>query len=256
MARYTTLGDGKNTKILAVSDFNPARTVVTCDNDRARTTSRALCGTDTQMWSSLHPLAVALDGEPVEARRRLLGVYDTAAAGGPVDTTDELWGPPSSLVAAVGSAVAGAPVPVISAVRDELADHLDGLDGVLVPARAVTYGHKRMNCPIVIGQVLDYDAWWEYDIVGNDAGLSAQSDDDLWPAGGPLVGTGDGLYEILAELWDQEPFGNDYSAFTISEIRDEDDCGLLVRCDHLVAWARHHRPDVVDLLVERFELDA
>jgi hypothetical protein len=44
---------------------------------------------------------------------------------------------------------------VVTTLRNELGDHLDGLDGILVPARASTGGHTRMNLDLVISGALD-----------------------------------------------------------------------------------------------------
>jgi hypothetical protein len=46
------------------------------------------------------------------------------------------------------------------AVRSELGGHLSGLDGVLVPAQATTYGYKRVRLPLVLSPYLDNDQWW------------------------------------------------------------------------------------------------
>ncbi len=134
MRRYTTLGTGEATKVLAVTDYHPARTITTCTLETATAVCRALGHTDRELAAALYPLAVHLDGQPVEARRHLLGVFDDVAAAGPqLDPTLETrgvtepgtpWTPATVLVIRLARAVAGAPVAAVE-LRPRRLDRAD-----------------------------------------------------------------------------------------------------------------------------------
>lgn len=245
MSNYTTLGEGKATKVLDVSAHQAARTVTTTDHETARQIARALNATSRKIDSALFPVAQHHDGQPVEARRRLLDRFD-AVTGGVVPAPDPLWDAADTLIARVAAAVSEAPAPVVAAVRAELASHLDGFDGVLIPARVTSNGWKRMAADVTISGVLATygDQFWDY-LLGPHTQLWVEADDDLFPLGGELV-TSIEWYEITMELTGAEPVGTGFTDFSVREVLDDCNDGevpsLLVRVDHLRAWVAHHRP--------------
>ena len=257
MRSYTTLGEGRATKVLSVVEHSTsARTVTTCDLPVAKQLCLALSRTDRCLPVELFELAVSLDGAPVQARRTLLSFYDASLSGEPT-SAGEHWVAAETLVSKLAAAVAGAPDAVQRAVRDELADHLTGMDGVLVPARAVLDQHKAMTVDLVISGPLEWmsESFWEY-LLGPHGDLGSTGDDERFGLGGELVCTVE-LHGLLSELYDAEPNSYAFSAFSVRELFDaaDDDSGiapeLLVRTDHLLAWVRHHRPGDAAVVAER-----
>jgi hypothetical protein len=246
MRNYATLGQGKSTKVLAVDDYNPARTVTTCSADAATGIARMLGKTDREIPAAMYPLAVALDGKPVEARRHLLGVYDTVIAGTRRPVRNDEWHRSEVLVTDLSATVADQPAPVIAAVRTELANHLAGLDGVLVPARANTPGYHRYYFDLVVSRALHDDHWWEY-LLDGTGDLQVLDDDETIPVGGPLVGTME-LNQLVHEFYDAEPTGPEWGFSMgmknlMEEVRDDSSVELNIRVDHFLAFVAYHRPD-------------
>lgn len=254
MSTYTTLGDGKSVKLLAVADHHPARTVTTCSPQAAKTLTWALRGTARQMANALFPVAVDADGTPVEVRRRLLSVYDRTVDGH--DTaSSEPWDAADALVVRVARAVAEEPDAVRAAVRRELDDHLAGFDGVLVAATITNDGYKRAKLDVAASQALDAepDTFWEY-LTGKGA-IYPHDDDPLFPLGGDIIHTTED-FELLTSLWETEPSTVDLDQSSVEEIvalADTDVPELNMRADHFLAWVAHHRPRFLDAVRAAFD---
>jgi hypothetical protein len=245
MRSYTTLGEGKSTKVLEVPSYGTAVTVTSCPADRARQVAAALVGTDRCLPVELYPVAVACDGAPVQARRHLLAFYDSVADGKDPGSGGPAWERAEAVVARLGRAVTGLPAAVIAAVRAQLAEHLAGFDGVLVPARISTVGRRRMCLDVVVsaGTGWEQDRWWDDVLASGD--LSAEQDDPGLPCGGPLVVCGE-LSELPNDLYHTEPAGTGFADWSMKNLMEEagDGSGLQVgvRTSHLIAWVAHHRP--------------
>lgn len=246
--RYTTLGDGKAVKVLATADYAPARTITTCPHASAIALARALTDTRELLPAALYPVAVHLDGTPIQARRRLLGVFDAAAAG---DTalSDDQWRRADELVVAAGAAVRGLPAPVIAGARAELANHLEGFDGVLVPARATSSGYRPGVLNLVISGALTRlgKDWWT-SMTRN--GLEHADDDPIYPVGEQTVDAPSELYDVLGDLWDSAPCDSDYVSTSIEDLAresgDEHLPYLIVAARLFQAWGAHQYPDLLD----------
>jgi hypothetical protein len=245
MRDYTTLGSGKATKVLAVAPYCDARTVTTASHAAAKAVASALGRTDRRLPAALFGLAVALDGTPVEARRHLLATFD-AELSGAAGLRGDLWSAAEDLVVAVADAVAGEPAAVVAAVRAELAEHLEGFDGVLVPARAIAYADKVSAANLVVSGALGWlgDSFWDY-LLGPHGDLGVGEDDPMFPLGGPAA-TSIELYAVLMELVEVEPVSLDFTDFSVAEVLahagDHSIPELLVRADHLLAWVEVARP--------------
>lgn len=249
MRSYSTLGTGKSTKVIDAPDTPSAqaRTVTTCDAETAGFLARVLTDTDRKLPAALHPVAVELDGTPVQARRHLLEVFDRAVAAHPDRVPADIgpWFDAEHLVIRLAETVAGyAPAAVIAAVRTELAGHLDGFDGVLVPAVADYPGSRRLGTlPLVLSGALDAmsDQWW-FDVLGEHTDLDMVSD----PNGKTQVRSHE-FYMLCDYLTDAEPATTKYehdSMITLVQASIPGD--IPVEFDiahrHLEAWIAHHRP--------------
>lgn len=256
---YITLGEGRSTKVLSVAPHVPARAVTTCDVEVAKRLCYALSRTDRCLPAELFDLAVSLDGEPVEARRTLLSFFDAALAGSTV-SAGAAWVSAESLVASLAEAVTDASEPVRRAVRDELADHLTGMDGVLVPARAVLDVRKSMTVDLVISGPLGWlgDSFWS-NLLNYE--LELVDDDQRFPLGGPLASSIE-FYLVLHELYDVEPSSDAFTAFSVQDLfrNADDDSGiapeLMVRADHLLAWVARHRPVDVEAVRQHLSTES
>ena len=251
MRSYTTLGTGKSTKVLAVPQYGsePARTVTTAPAADATRLARLLQRTDRELAAALFQPALELDGKPFEARRHLLSVFDTTAAGTQPGSVSPAWRTAEAMVADLARAVTQLPTPVVTAVRAELAEHLYGFDGVLVPARATTPGsgrHKRACLDLVISAPLHWmgESFWD-ELAGDFADLGLWDDDTTFPLGGRLVVSTE-FYTLVSELHGSEPTADTPFACTMRELRSMVDEGeeveLSVRLDHFLAFVRQHHP--------------
>lgn len=252
--RYTTLGDGKAVKVIATSEYHPARTVTTCPHPNATALARALERTDRQMAAALYPVAVTQDGAPTQARRRLLGFFDAAATTTDTAATapgEGAWAAPDALVRAVAAAVAELPTPVLTAARAELASHLTGLDGVLVPARITSTAYRSGVLDVVIsGPLAAMDEhWWRQ--LTQHSGLAYGDDDHTYPVGERTVDAPAELYDLVMELADAEPAGTDFASESVAELLRAGGDGhmpyMILPARLLDAWVTHHRPDLAPL---------
>lgn len=250
MRNYTTLGDGKATKVIATTEHQPARTVTTCPAPAAAALARALQATDRKIAAALYPVAVDLDGTPVQARRQLLALFDQVVTGTPAPPAGTPWGVANALVAAVADAVRDLPAPVVKAARAELATHLDGLDGVLVPARATSDAHRAGVLDLVITASLHRfgQDWWTSLVA---SGPFRGPDDEIYPVGGHIVDAPGELYDITQDLYDAEPATPEFHLSSMDELHRAGDDGhlayLIVAARLMDAYAAHHHPELSPL---------
>lgn len=235
--RYTTLGTGKTTKVITVRPLQVATTITTCPADAATAIAAALNRTQSQIPAALYDLAIAAEGRPVQARRHLLSVFDQATSGAPT-LRGGPWQLAENLARAAGTAVRDLPAPVQAAVRAQLAEHLTGMDGVLVPAHATTDARRAGVLRLVISPALLHTDDWTRHLV-------TVPDSVAYPLGEHVVDSA-GFSELVELLWDCEPATPDYASTAIAELEAEagpdQPVYLLVPARHLQAWVSHHRP--------------
>lgn len=249
MRSYTTHGTGRTTKVLFVPTYGPARTVTSAPAENAKKIASLLGRTRTQMPAALYDPAIKLDGAPFEARRHLLGVYDSVAAGRGWTVVDFTWEAAEALAADLAQAVQGLPAPVVAAVRSELGEHLAGMDGVLVPARANNAYGRRSYLNLVVSAPMHSDQLWT-ELAGQYGDLGVRPDDEHLPLGGPLAVSTE-WFALVSELHDAEPTQDaPYDCSDIAELRrmagEDDDIDLNIRVDHLLAFVAHHYPALLE----------
>ena len=280
MRSYITLGEASNTKVLAHS-HTTATTVVTCDHATATRIAAALSSTAVELDAAMYPLAVTHAAssnpgaphqvKPIEARRRLLATFDARLRARRAGIADDLgklpvytgeirgelaenpWGGIELLVSRVADAVTGAPDAVANAVRAEVAGHLDGLDGIQVPARVTSHGYKTATLDLSLTSGLNSmdDRWWtdqftssvlhtyqadrRYRFLEDHEGLQYLSFDSF-----PLVDV----------LWDREPALSSFHEASVQAINaeagDSEVADILVREIDVRSWLAHHRPHLLE----------
>lgn len=249
MSGYTTLGSGRTAKILCTDVFDKVEVVTTCPADAAREVASWLNRTRTELLSALHPVAVAANGTPVQARRALLDRFDAAVGGtAPVTADTDVWVHAHTLVDRLAATLGGCPAPVVRAVRTELGKHLAGCDGVLVAGTFTATAYRPSCLRIVITPVLDP----QLDMFSlNGTLFSPGEDNGIYPVGGPTADVGESAFELMDACFGQTPvMGAPYEEAPMVALQQEsgvdDPPTLEVPYAHLRAWAAHHAPELLD----------
>lgn len=241
---YTTLGTGRTVKVLRTAPGQEAVVVTSCPADSVKALTHALAATASDLLAAVHPVAVAADGAPVQARRILLSRFDIAARDGAGTTSPApAWERANALIDGLAAAVRGCPAPVVKATRAELAGHLQGLDGVLVPATVVAAGWRPATLQLVISTALaDERCWPEHVGVAETTGLH--------PYVSAPADFADTEFDVLDQLYDQRPdlgapYGEDSVAALFRDSGDGECPTLWVALAHLRAWAAEHAPHLL-----------
>jgi hypothetical protein len=242
---YITLGEGKSTKILWTTDgLVQASTITTTDADTAQVTARCLTRLRAEIASALYPVAVAAAGSPVEARRRLLAVFDAAVAAGelPEIADGDPWAMSTLLVGNVAVGVRGAAAAPLSAVRREVADLLVGFDGVLVPAHLSHTGYRPGVLRLVISREL---AGWvdSSDWPAILADLTVVPDRGVYPIGSDVVqsiGLDDLPYAFFEADYADAAYESQSGRELAAEAGDNEALILAIPAPPFAAWLAAH----------------
>lgn len=240
MSTYVTLETNSSTHVLEVNARNEARTVTTTTAAAAPAIAQALAATRDCTAAALYPVAIEADGNPLDARERLLGTFDAALRAQAQLPRSRAWQHAEGLVLRLVAAVAGEGSAVVDAVRDELARHLVGFEGVLVPATvtadAVSVGRLDLVISAALAE-LEAEVWEEPFEVSDGHGVTGTN--------GPVVVGLPATEDVLDLLYGSQP-GGVWDDWGLNDIVKAGSIAmspayLVVPAKHLKAWLEHQR---------------